>query len=157
MKKDGELEAMQKKNKMVIQSIIPKVERCEVAATPPHLSLARSLARSLSLTQSVYEHGRPSELLPARHCHRDGRLLRRLRRFGLRLCRLRLRKRRSLGGGGGVWQPRGIGGRGRRRERRDTGASCIGETELSTVLLSINSLPGWIGTVPFDLLSKLLC
>ena len=105
---------------------------------PWSIASSRALRRSIScllalfLTESVYIHGRPSELLPARHCHR---LLRRLD-FALGLCRLRLRQRRSLGGGaGGVRQPRRGGHRRRRRERRDTGAGCIGETGLSTVLL----------------------
>ena len=122
-----------------------KKNRIKMSFIPWSIASSRALRRSIScllalfLTESVYKHGRPSELLPARHCHR---LLRRLD-FALGLCRLRLRQRRSLGAGG-VRQPRRGGHRRRRRERRDTGAGCIGETELSTVLWSIHSLPGWL-------------
>ena len=107
--------------------------------------------RALPLTESVYEHGGPGKLLPARHGHGHCRLLRReIARLGPGLGRLPLGERRSLGGGHGVRQSRRGGRRRRRRERRDTGAGCIGETELSTVFSSTHSLPGQLGTVPFE-------
>ena len=100
---------------------------------------------ALFLTQSVYEHSRPSELLPARHRGRDiRRLLRRQLRLLLLLLNLRLRRlcfrydRFLGGGGGGVRDRRQSRRRRHRRGRRERGARagcCIDETELSAVLL----------------------